>query len=199
MLSLFEVGAIFSTIIVLIGDALLVWMGPTFPTHTPSPPIPDLPGLHCMGQQVVHRRPPCSPLASCHWYARFELVCPAEADRCSVLGFIVAWAQSIPASSLYAPITKETGTPYFALEMSLNVICTLLIIIPLLQTRRYVTRALGRRHGEMYTSIISIIIESALPNAVFSFIWVILYAKENYGENLIITMLLQIQVCGPSL
>jgi hypothetical protein len=79
--------------------------------------------------------------------------------------------------------------------MALNILCTILIIAPLLRARQHIIKALGQRHGQLYTSIVAIIIESALPNAVFSLLWVILYAKQNTAENLFITVLIQIQVC----
>jgi ABC-type microcin C transport system permease subunit YejB len=79
--------------------------------------------------------------------------------------------------------------------MALNILCTILIIVPLLRARRHIIKALGQHHGQLYTSIAAIIIESALPNAVFSLLWVILYAKQNTAENLFITVLIQIQVC----
>jgi hypothetical protein len=79
--------------------------------------------------------------------------------------------------------------------MALNILCTILIIAPLLRARQHIIKALGQHHGQLYTSIVAIIIESALPNAVFSLLWVILYAKQNTAENLFITVLIQIQVC----
>jgi hypothetical protein len=107
----------------------------------------------------------------------------------------VAKAESTPHSSLYATITKEIALPYFTLEMALNILCTLLIIIPLLRARRSIIAAIGSEHGQLYTSVTAIIVESALPNAIFSFIFLILYGMQNTAENLIITPLLQIQVC----
>jgi ABC-type microcin C transport system permease subunit YejB len=112
----------------------------------------------------------------------------------AVLGFLVAHAESLPASSIYADITARVALPYFALEMSLNILCTVLIIIPLLRARASVTQAIGKEYGRMYTSITAIMVESALPNALFSLVFIVLYAKQNIASNLIITPMLQVQV-----
>jgi hypothetical protein len=110
-----------------------------------------------------------------------------------VLGFLVAKAEATPHSDLYSAITMELGLPYFALEMTLNILCTLLIIVPIIRERQNVTAALGREHGRLYTHITAIIVESAMPNALLSFVFIILYATKNTAGYLIITPLLQIQ------
>jgi hypothetical protein len=103
-------------------------------------------------------------------------------------------AQSIPDATLFSSLSVQIGVPYFALEMTLNILCTILILVPLLIARRNATVMLGSSHARMYTSVAAIMIESALPNAIVSLIFLVLYVMNNTAENLFIMPLLQIQV-----
>ncbi|PCH37197.1 hypothetical protein WOLCODRAFT_83693 [Wolfiporia cocos MD-104 SS10] len=103
------------------------------------------------------------------------------------------------ANGLWARTTFDFGVPYWALTMSLNIILTLMIVSRLFFLRRLAVTCIGSAHGKMYTNIAAIIIESALPYGLVSFIFIVLYAMRNTGENLFIPLLAQVQCISPEL
>jgi hypothetical protein len=113
----------------------------------------------------------------------------------SVLGVLFIKLSTMTTSARISAFTvQHIEISYFSLEMTLNMLCTALLIVRLLRTRRSIVSALGPTHGQMYTGLVAILVESALPNSLVSLVFLILYAKQNTADHLIINLLLQVQV-----
>jgi hypothetical protein len=110
-----------------------------------------------------------------------KYICP----RAVLSGLFVAQA-ALPGSSLWVP--------YFAVVMSLNILLTLLLSGRLYYMHRQMSDALGPQHGRTYTHIATMLVESAIPYAVISFIFIVLYAKKNTTANLFIPLWVQAAV-----
>ncbi|KIJ57618.1 hypothetical protein HYDPIDRAFT_60629, partial [Hydnomerulius pinastri MD-312] len=88
---------------------------------------------------------------------------------------------------------------YNALSLSLNVLTTLMISIRLYIHKKELERVLGKGFGTLYTSITSILVESAATYGIWSFIAIILYAKGNPGGSILLGSQSQIQIIAPLL
>lgn len=55
-------------------------------------------------------------------------------------------------------------------------------------------QTLGEKYTQVYTNVLAIIVESALPFGILSFIFVILYGVHNTAQNLFIPILAQVKV-----
>jgi hypothetical protein len=113
-------------------------------------------------------------------------------------GFWVAQA-SMPTSSFWSKNTINFALPYFSLAMGLNILLTGMLVTRLLYMRHKITKALGARHGETYTSIATMILESATPYGIVSFIFLVLYAMQNTAALLFIPLYIQVQCISPIL
>ncbi|KAI0309238.1 hypothetical protein OF83DRAFT_1179865 [Amylostereum chailletii] len=83
--------------------------------------------------------------------------------------------------------------------MTLSIVLTILLVTRLLYMRHQVISAMGSHYGQMYASIASMLVESALPYGVFSFIFIILYGIQNTATNLFIPLLTQVECIAPML
>lgn len=78
--------------------------------------------------------------------------------------------------------------------MALNIFLTLLLIFRLLYMRHQLRTTIGPQYGRMYTSIATMVLESALPNALISFVFVVLYAIHNPAANILLPLQVQANV-----
>jgi hypothetical protein len=129
-------------------------------------------------------------VASFYHLYPFVLTCNIFA----VLGalFVVQAAQ--PNSSLWAHTTLNFSVPYFSISMGLNVLPTSMLVTRLFHMRHKIVKALGSRHGKTYTNIAAMILESATPYGIISFIFLVLYTTNNTAALLFIPLLVQVQV-----
>ena len=111
-----------------------------------------------------------------------------------VIGGIFTAQIAQPDQSLWAHATVNFSRPYFILLLSFNVTASTLLIARLLYMRKQVISAIGPEHARVYTNAATIIVESALPFALYSFVLVVLYGLQNYGEDLLIPLQVQVQV-----
>lgn len=79
--------------------------------------------------------------------------------------------------------------------MGLNILLTGLLVTRLLYMRYKITKALGSRHGRTYTSVVSMLLESAVPYGIISIIFLVLYTLQSTAALLFIPLLTQVQVC----
>ncbi len=72
--------------------------------------------------------------------------------------------------------------PYWALTTALNVLITIILAFRLMRMRRAVVDTLGKDHAKPYTSVISMIVESAVIYACVGLICIITFAV---GSNVL--------------
>ncbi|KJA26457.1 hypothetical protein HYPSUDRAFT_36170 [Hypholoma sublateritium FD-334 SS-4] len=112
----------------------------------------------------------------------------------SILGALFVLQAAQPQSSIWAHTTLNFSLPYFAILMGLNILLTGLLVTRLLYMRYKITKALGSRHGRTYTSVVSMLLESAVPYGIISIIFLVLYTLRSTAALLFIPLLTQIQV-----
>ena len=109
-----------------------------------------------------------------------------------VTGVIYLDRISRPSSS---PWQNTNFTLIYGLtSLSLNIVLTLMIVIRLYLHRRSITKSMGRRHAAHYTSIISILIESAAVLVVMTIFFLIPFAMGNPIANIPLLTMVQIPV-----
>ncbi|ESK90420.1 hypothetical protein Moror_13668 [Moniliophthora roreri MCA 2997] len=95
---------------------------------------------------------------------------------------IVSLIQSaLPGSSWFGQSSVDFAVPWIALTCSLNIIITILITVRLLIARRQINKVLKSKElSQVYTGVIAILVESALP---FSVLGIILAALLGAGNT----------------
>lgn len=84
--------------------------------------------------------------------------------------------------------------PYWALTTGLNVLITIVLAFRLLRMRRAVVETLGEVHAKLYTSVIAMIVESAVIYAAVGLICIITFAVGSNILNFVEPILGQILV-----
>ncbi|KAF8960225.1 hypothetical protein BDZ97DRAFT_1834589 [Flammula alnicola] len=114
-------------------------------------------------------------------------------------GILFTVQAALPNSSLWANSTLNFSVPFFSLAMALSILLTGMLVLRLLYMRREITKVLGPHHGKAYTGIAAMMLETAAPYGIFSFIFIVLYAKKNTAANLFIPLLSQVEGITPML
>ncbi|KIJ58316.1 hypothetical protein HYDPIDRAFT_119682 [Hydnomerulius pinastri MD-312] len=131
-------------------------------------------------------------------YARWVIPLPcAMYLSVIVLNCLVLQQEAGLGQSFYVSVNLPVA--YYALSLSLNVLTTLMISIRLYIHEKELERVLGKGFGTPYTSITSILVESAATYGIWSFVAIILYAEGNLGSSILLGSLGQIQVIAPLL
>ncbi|KAL0067014.1 hypothetical protein AAF712_006003 [Marasmius tenuissimus] len=114
--------------------------------------------------------------------------------------FGLLWLIQISAP-MGSPWTQDFNftIPYFWSSFALNVVMTIAIVARLLTFRYRISRVLGNRHGKQYTSIASMIVESALLYTGFQLIWIVLFGLDIPQQTLFLQPLSQVQCIAPLL
>lgn len=110
------------------------------------------------------------------------------------LAIITLFQSAQPNASLWSRITVQFVVPYWSLSVSLNVLLTLIISFRLLHMRRSVAVVLGPEHSKVYTSVVSMIIESAALFSGTGLFFIICYARNSNIQNLVLPILDQVVV-----
>ncbi|KAJ3859560.1 hypothetical protein EV359DRAFT_75562 [Lentinula novae-zelandiae] len=97
----------------------------------------------------------------------------------SVLVVITVVESALPGAFLLNGTAANFGVPWVLLSVSLNVILTAMICGRLLMMRHMVHSSLSFELGNTYTSIMAILVESALPFSVVGVGFVITFAKNS--------------------
>lgn len=91
--------------------------------------------------------------------------------------------------------TLSLSVPYASLAMTLNVLLVVCLLWRLVDLRRRVPPTLKPETKANYFSVETIIVESALPYGIASFIFLVLYGVRNIGANLFLSLIVQLEVC----
>jgi len=84
-----------------------------------------------------------------------------------------------PGGDFFHGKTINFGTPYYTITIAFNIFVTLSIVFRLMKLGKAVSRALGRDSARMYTSVASMLIESAAPYSMVGIMFLIPYALGN--------------------
>lgn len=100
-----------------------------------------------------------------------------------VLVIITIVESALPGAFLLNGAAANFGVPWVSLSVSLNVILTAMICGRLLMMRRMTLSMMTPEMGNMYTGVMSILVESALPFSVVGLGFVVTYAKSSPTSN----------------
>jgi len=117
----------------------------------------------------------------------------------TAMSILTVFQSSKPGSNLWSRVTVQFILPYWALSISLNVFLTLIISFRLLRMRRAARMILSAEHAKTYTSVITMIIESAALFSITSLWFIICYAMGSKVQNLILPVLDQLVCIAPEL
>jgi len=117
----------------------------------------------------------------------------------TALNILTVFQYAQPGASLWSHTTIQFALPFWSFSIGLNMFMSLAIAFRLMQMRRSLTFAIGVEHAKMYTSIASMIVESAALYSVTGMVYLICYARGTNVQNLIISALDQIICIAPEL
>lgn len=93
---------------------------------------------------------------------------------------IVTTIQSgVPGGDFFSGVTVNFGVPWVALTLTFNVLVTAMISTRLLLMQKKVRAVLGPEHTKLYTGVVAILVESALPFTLLSIAYIIPYARND--------------------
>lgn len=101
--------------------------------------------------------------------------------------------------TFFSKYSQRVGIPCFTLSVTLNVFATALISIRLLSFKWRTEKYLGCRETSPYTSVAAMLIESSTLYAIWSVVFIILYAINNPGMDIMLMTLCNVQVIAPLL
>lgn len=81
------------------------------------------------------------------------------------------------SASLFGGKAVNFGVPYYSITISINVLVTLAICYRLGRLSKAVSRALGHQNAHMYTSVASMLVESAAPYSIVGIMFLVPYAR----------------------
>jgi len=104
-----------------------------------------------------------------------------------------------PEIGFFGEITIKFGTAYWALSISLNIIITTAIAGRLLKMRAAIRKVLGPKHSSPYTSVLSMIVESAALYTAWALMFLVPFARQDTFQNIVLPALGQVQGIAPLL
>ncbi|KLO15959.1 hypothetical protein SCHPADRAFT_236961 [Schizopora paradoxa] len=115
------------------------------------------------------------------------------------LSIVSAFEAAQPHSSKWSHASFEFELPYWALTVSLNLLITVAVVYRLLTMRRAVISIFGADHATMYTSIISMVVESAAIYATTGIVCIVAFATKSNILNFLQPILGQVVCICPEL
>lgn len=100
-------------------------------------------------------------------------------DTTTAMAFISVVQGALPGSNFFRGKSVNFGVPWAALSVFLNVIVTALICTRLILIRRQAAGHLPAEFLQMYTGVMALLVESALPFSIFGIVFAV-----TYGRNL---------------
>ena len=117
------------------------------------------------------------------------------------MGTLCTLRSSQPGLSPYSALPLAYGASYFAISLGSNIVMTVLIMARLLIYRRTIMTSLGLSadHARDYTSLATIVIESASLYSVFAILFLITYALNHPINQIFLSLANSAQVSAYSM
>jgi len=93
------------------------------------------------------------------------------------LGILVLVESGVPGGKFFSGKAVDFGTPFYSMAISLNILLTILICARLLYISKWVREALGKDAANLYTGVMAITIESAIPYSICGLMFLIPYVR----------------------
>ncbi|KAL7283424.1 hypothetical protein ACG7TL_002854 [Trametes sanguinea] len=97
-----------------------------------------------------------------------------------------------PDAGLWDDATVKISIPYASVTMTLNILLTVILSWRLLDLRRRLPATINEQ-VKQYTTVQALVVETAFPYGLASFIFVVLYGLRNAGANLFVPLLVQVE------
>ncbi|KAK0445630.1 uncharacterized protein EV420DRAFT_1571936 [Desarmillaria tabescens] len=117
----------------------------------------------------------------------------------AILGVFVVLRLATPGAGLWASEIVDLSVPYWSLAIFFNLLVTLMIVSRVLLMRRKIQSSLGPQYGGAYTGVAAMMIECAIPYALVSFVFIILYGLNNTASSLFVPLMIMIEGITPLL
>ncbi|EJC99624.1 uncharacterized protein FOMMEDRAFT_93135 [Fomitiporia mediterranea MF3/22] len=115
------------------------------------------------------------------------------------LGILVVYQAAQPGANLWIHSEIPIVVPYWSLSIALNIVITLAIAYRMLKSRRTVIQTLGQEHSKIYTSVTSMLIESAALYSVTGIVYIVCYARNSTIQNAVLPIMDQVVCIAPEL
>ncbi|KAF4614529.1 hypothetical protein D9613_002458 [Agrocybe pediades] len=116
------------------------------------------------------------------------------------MGFMFIIQNSLPNGSLWASGEVSFALPYFVLSVSMSIIATALMLWRILSISNFVLKAgLRTRKNSIYGRVSAILVESCALYAVFSLIFIVLFAINHPIQFVFLSALANVQIIAPLL
>ena len=102
-----------------------------------------------------------------------------------------------PGDNFFSRNAINFGVSYWSMSVGLNLGLTAAIAARLLYMRSRLKAVLGSRSTELYTSVSALLVESASLYSVWALANIILYARVDIMQNIVLGPLAHIQVAKP--
>lgn len=101
----------------------------------------------------------------------------------TVTAIITVYNSGLPTNSLFAGVAAKFGVAWVSLTVSLNIILTIMICTRIVMARTTANWRMHPKLAHMYTGMVPILVESALPFTILGIAFIAVYVK-NVPEQL---------------
>jgi len=98
------------------------------------------------------------------------------------MGIAATIQSGIPGGDFFHGITVNFTTPWLVLTIAFNVITTSMIVFRLFSVSRSMRAVLAKDRAEVYTGVIAILVESALPFTLLGIAYLVTYVRGDPEE-----------------
>lgn len=110
------------------------------------------------------------------------------------MGVFLVLQLALPGAAIWGSDIARFSIPYWALSIAFTLLVTLMIVARVLLMRRRIQVTLGPEYGRAYTGIAAMLIECALPYALISSVFIILYGLGSTASNLFVPLMIMVEV-----
>ncbi|OCH85074.1 hypothetical protein OBBRIDRAFT_785392 [Obba rivulosa] len=95
------------------------------------------------------------------------------------LGILVLVESGVPSGNFFSGKAIDFGIPFYSMAIGLNLLVTMLICGRLLYISKWVRESLGNDTAKLYTGVMAITIESAIPYSLCGIMFLIPYVRRS--------------------
>jgi len=117
----------------------------------------------------------------------------------TVLSIFTTLQSAVPGASLFTHSVVVIAIPYWSLSVAFNIVLTLLIVGRLFYMRRSLAQTLGRQHTKTYTSIASMLVESAALYSTVGIVFIAGFGRMANFADAVLPFLGEVMAISPLL
>ncbi|KAK0460192.1 uncharacterized protein EV420DRAFT_1268062 [Desarmillaria tabescens] len=116
----------------------------------------------------------------------------------TAMGILLVLQLALPGVVIWGASIAKFSIPYWALSITFTLLVTFMIVARVLSMRRGIQK-LGPECEKLYTGIAAMLVECALPYALISFVFIILYGLRTTASNLFVPLMIMVEAMTPQL